>query len=94
MDYLAFTEHVFEKQTSLLNKEEKLSHLFDKFEAQPCFEVPEREVTINVDNITLSPDQYTIFINQLQGSNMRIIYFSLLYFIFERNPENKGVAMY
>jgi hypothetical protein len=88
------SQEFFKHQGEFLSRIESLRTLFDKFEAQPCFTIPEHEVTINPDNVTLSPEQYNIFLSQLEMSNMRIIYYCLLYYIFERNPENKGFEMY
>ena len=64
------------------------------FSHENCFEIPEKEITINTDNVTLSPDQFTVIVPELIGSNMRIIYYCLLHYIFERHPEHKGVEMY
>ena len=62
---ISINEDLFNKQNEFLKSNIGLSDLFDKFQSKPCFEVPAREITINVDNITLSPDQYTTFVNPI-----------------------------
>lgn len=75
-------DSIFRLQSSLLSKTQGLLRLFDRFEASSCFSVPEKEPSVSLDNITFGPDQYNIFINELSGANMRIIYFCVLYYIF------------
>jgi hypothetical protein len=77
-----------------MNKSDGLLGLFDRFETSSCFSIPSNEPVINKDNITFGPEQYTVEVSDIMGSNIRIIYYCLLYYTFEKNPNNEGSKVY
>jgi hypothetical protein len=56
--------------------------------------VPEHSVVVNLDNITFGPNRYAIVADSNEELSFRIIYYSLLYFMFEREEDEKGRKVY
>lgn len=81
-------------QTKLMNRKESLSELFDKISLNAQFHVPENSIVINIDNITFGPARYTVLIKEIEDVYFKVIYFSILYFIFEQKQCNKNNQTY
>ncbi len=82
-----FSEVAFlEYHMIYLNKNYSLCDLFDMFPAHPCFITPQKSMTVNLDNITFGPNERSLILSKSPEAMGRIIYYCLLYYIFEIDP--------
>lgn len=77
-----------------LNNEYSLCDLFDKISASPPFLFPERSISVNLENITFGPNERVVSIPSKEHLRSRLIYYSLLHYIFEMDTEFDGTNIY
>lgn len=71
-----------------------LSELFDRMQAKVPFAVPENSVVVNTDNITFGPNRYVIVSSESEDHFFKVIYYSLLYYIFEKDYDEESRSSY
>ena len=77
-----------------LNKEYSLCDLLDKVNNSPPFSILEREIVINEDNLTFGPKQLTLLLTKRQNKIKTIVYYCLLYFVFEAPQTEHSTTIY
>lgn len=55
----------------------------NQFQCSSVFEIPENSLVIDLENITFGPQKYTVQVKEIEMLYPRIIYYSILYYIYE-----------